>query len=133
MRDKAGSRKRITLKYPPEVIRIVLLICLLCSVAAFAASREKTTPASPTTVANQSQPANVPQSRTTARPVSGQPSVPSANQHPTSGKQTNVASKSQTPSLASVQPFPESTGFRLLWLTAGFGLVVLLRCRRKET
>jgi hypothetical protein len=41
MRRQAGSRRRITLNYSRELVRIVLLICLLGSVAAFAATREK--------------------------------------------------------------------------------------------
>src|SRR5690242_830534 len=117
MQGKAGSRKRITLNYPREIVRIILLLCLLVSAAAFAASRDK----SPLRVyARSAQP--VPISRS-LRPSSGQSAVVSTSRSP-------IVQPRQAVAVANVEPFIESTSFRVLWLIAGFGLVFRSEERR---
>jgi hypothetical protein len=103
MRRQAGSRRRITLNYSRELVRIVLLICLLGSVAAFAATREK-----PSLAITPAQSA-------AAELSIEQPVVLSAGIESTS--------------LANLS---ESTTFRLLWIAAGFGLILVLRRQRRK-
>src|SRR5437899_8220837 len=121
MRGHGRSRKRITFNYSRQFIRIPLLICLLVSVAAFATSRDilivkarEATPSHPqpaaATVPIQAKPSPVPGQTTQKQP-----------------NRTAVApnSKPKTEALANVQPFTESTSFRLLWVGAGFGFIYL--------
>src|ERR1044071_1130223 len=139
MRGQAGSRKRITFNPPRETIRIILLLLLLGSVAAFATSREKTALRVYARTAQTSQPAaQPPQTPQTApisraagnvRPISRQsPVSPSSSQSP----KREASPKEATSTVANLEPFFESNGFRLLWVTAGFGLVFLLRCQRRR-
>src|SRR4051812_6604468 len=128
MRGKAGSRKRITLNHPQETVRIILLLLLLGSVAAFAASREKTALkiyARSTAPVQSLQTVPISRPAVISRPNSGQSATsPASRSSDTRLKQPVV--------VAEVEPFTETTSFRLLWVTAGFGLVVLLRCQRRQ-
>src|SRR5436190_18976545 len=134
MRGQAGSRKRISFNNPRETLRIVLLLCLLATVAAFAASRDKTALrvyARTTQPVQAAQAAPISRSTTTSRPNFGQSIAASP-----APRQPATATKPKQPAtvVANVQPLPftETTSFRLLWLTAGFGLVILLRCHRRR-
>jgi hypothetical protein len=132
MRGQAGSRKRITLNYPREIVRIILLLCLLGSVAAFATSREKGALRvyARTTQADQAiktVPISLP--AMTSRPKNGQSATVPATRSPATA---SVPQTKEPAAVANLEPFVESSGFRMLWVTAGFGLVILLRCQRRN-
>lgn len=132
MRGQAGSRKRINFNYPRGIVRIILLLCLLGSVAAFATSREK---GALRVYARTTQPDQTIQTAPISRPSMA--SRPNFGQSTTAGlprasAPQPVAQAKEPVAVANLEPFIESSGFRLLWVTAGFGLVILLRCQRRN-
>jgi hypothetical protein len=106
MQGQASSRKRITFNYPAEIIRLVFLVCLLASIASFAANGESSLWSGGAT----------PQAQTL------RPAESSAGRNSGSGPRA----------LANLQPLSESASIRLLWLAAALALILVLRCQRRK-
>jgi hypothetical protein len=120
MQGQAGSRKRITLNYPTKIIRFVLSLCLLGSVAAFAATRT---------------PAPLIESQQTAPALSASSRIVLALDGIAAPQSSTVDSEkplAETQSLANLDPISDSNTFRLLWVAAGFGLILALRRQRRR-
>jgi len=127
MRGQAGSRKRITFNYPQEIIRIVLMLCLLGSVAGFAASHEQPAWKNSSPAVRAIQPSDLSPARQgrVSTPAPAQP-VRSVAKPPADLPQT------EPHSLANLQPLPENVSFRPLWIAAGIGLIFALRRQRRR-
>ena len=124
MRRSVGSRKRISFDQSKEIIRPILLLCILGSVAAFAATRDRIIVlARPRVQATQPAP-NAPDTQTRREIL---PAIKLSPEPPVSSQDTDWT---EPRSLASAQSLSQENSFRLLWIAAALGLILVLRRQR---